>query len=124
MAEPPRRTLWYDFCYDTEGPFSVDCTVGVDTIDSVKKMIHKDNPHKVGHLSRRNLHIYSHKGPSQQNVEWKDLVLLNPQEKILSDFPPRNDPYPGIFVLSTILPLSYYAIIITNKSISSTLSKH
>ncbi|KAK9237143.1 hypothetical protein V1525DRAFT_404725 [Lipomyces kononenkoae] len=97
MAQPSQRTLWCAFSDDLQRPFSVDCTVGVDTIDRVKKKIcDMDDGCKIAHWK---LDLYSPVNPVKGGLIKENLAPLHPRKRILSDFPQTNDPDLDIIIL-------------------------
>ena len=80
MPQPSQRKLWCAFSDNPDRVFSLSCTLGVDTIDDLKKMIWERNHWE--------LDLYS----VVSVVNMKDsLVQLHPRQQILSDFPPSKD---------------------------------
>ena len=108
MPQPSQRKLWCAFSDNPDRVFSLSCTLGVDTIDDLKKMIWERNHWE--------LDLYS----VVSVVNMKDsLVQLHPRQQILSGFPPSKDT--GIeYDQNPLLPevrsriLNYYVIAIVN----------
>jgi hypothetical protein len=99
MAEPSQRTLWCAFSDNLQRPFSVDCTLNVDTIYKVKKRIWLENQSKIGQTDYNDLDLYSPTSPVRDNVTQENLIYLHPRKQILSDFPQSNDPDLDIIII-------------------------
>jgi hypothetical protein len=85
MAQPRRRRLWYAFIDNIDEVFFVNCTVHVDTITDVKRMICEQVPEcKVAYWK---LHLYSPVHAILDNWTIDDLTLLRPRQQISDDFP-------------------------------------
>lgn len=85
MAQPPRRRLWCAFIDEIDEPFSVDCTVHVDSISDVRRMICEQE--LDSNVKSRKVHLYSPVHAVQDNLTIEDLTLLDPRQKISDDFP-------------------------------------
>jgi hypothetical protein len=99
MAQPSQRTLWCTFSDNLQSPFSVDCTLNVDTIDKVKKRIWLENQSKIGQTDYNDIALYSPTSPVRDNVTRENLIYLHPRKQILSDFPQSSDPDLDIIVI-------------------------
>ncbi|KAL3702781.1 hypothetical protein TMatcc_000093 [Talaromyces marneffei ATCC 18224] len=99
MAEPSQRTLWCAFLDDLQRPFSVDCALGVDTIDKVKNEIWSKNQHKLARSDYPELDLYSPSSPVKNILTKENLVHLHPRKRILSDFPRSNDPEIDVVII-------------------------
>jgi hypothetical protein len=97
MAEPSQRTLWCAFSDNLQRPFSVDCTLGIDTIDRVRqKICEADNERKTAYWK---LDFYSPVSPLKGSLMKENLIHLHPRKRILSDFPQSNDPDLDIIII-------------------------
>jgi hypothetical protein len=99
MAQPSQRTLWCIFSDNLQRPFSVDCTLNVDTIDKVKERIWLESQNKIGQTDYYNLDLYSPVNPLKGSLTKENLVPLDPHQLISSDFPQSKDPYIDIVIV-------------------------
>jgi hypothetical protein len=99
MAQPSQRTLWCAFSDKLQRPFSVDCTLNVDTIDKFKERIWLKSQNKISQTDYFNLDLYSPTSPVRDNVTQENLIYLCPRKQISSDFPQSNDPDLDIIII-------------------------
>lgn len=77
----------------------MDCILDVDTIDNVKKRIWDIRQRKVAHVDYCELDLYSPVRPINGAIIQDDLILLNPRQRISSEFPSSKDPELDIIVV-------------------------
>jgi hypothetical protein len=99
MAQPSQRMLWCAFSDSLQRPFSINCTLNVDTIDKVKEKIWTISQNKIGQTSYYDLDLYSPVNPVKGSLTKENLIYLHPRKQILSDFPQSNDPDLDIIII-------------------------
>jgi hypothetical protein len=78
MAQPPHRRLWCAFIDDINQVFSINCTVNVDTVSNVKRVICEQDPECE--VANWKLHLYSPVHTILGNWTIDNLILLHPYQ--------------------------------------------